>query len=86
MSNQRFDARSSINQFLFTFFNYLSRWCSWWAKTNAQWTYQQLLIEFIQTTHQAGLRFLAKALLDEQFDASRAVNGADRPFLAQVTL
>jgi hypothetical protein len=33
--------------------NYLSRWCSWWAKTNAQWSYQQLLIEFIQTTHQS---------------------------------
>ncbi|HAU1150628.1 TPA: hypothetical protein JBI12_01525 [Legionella pneumophila] len=47
--------------------NYQSRWCSWWAKTNAQWSYQQLLIEFIQTTHQAGLRVLATALFNAQF-------------------
>lgn len=47
--------------------NYLSRWCSWWAKTNAQWSYQQLLIEFIQTTHQRCLRIFAKALHDERF-------------------
>lgn len=66
--------------------NYLSRWCSWWAKTNAQWTYQQLLIEFIQTVHQAGLRILAKTLLDERFEQLRTINWADNTFLAQVTL
>ena len=66
--------------------NYLSRWCSWWAKTNAQWSYQQLLIEFIQTTHQEALRILAKALLDERFGQLSAINGADNTFFAQVTL
>ena len=36
-------------------------------KKNVQWTYQQLLIEFIQTTHQTALRVLAQVLFDEQF-------------------
>lgn len=51
--------------------NYLSQWCSWWVKTNAQWSYQQLLIEFIQTTHQAGLGILAKDLFNAQFGLNK---------------
>ena len=66
--------------------NYLSRWCSWWTKTNAQWSYQQLLIEFIQTTHQEALRILAKVLFDERFEQLRTINWADNTFLLQVTL
>ena len=66
--------------------SYLSRWCSWWAKTNAQWTYQQLLIEFIQTTHQAALRILGQTLFDEQFGRLRTITWADDTFLVQVTL
>lgn len=66
--------------------NYLSRWCSWWANTNAEWSYQQLLIEFIQTTHQAALKILASVLLDQKFGESKAINWAGNVFLAQVTL
>ena len=68
--------------------NYLSRWCTWWAQTNAEWSYQYLLDEFIQTTHQASLKILAKALLDELFDplGTNTTTSAGSTFLAQVTL
>lgn len=66
----------------------MSRWCSWWAKTNAEWPYQYLLDEFIQTTHQASLKILARTLLDEQFGrlGTNTTTSADNAFLAQVTL
>jgi hypothetical protein len=66
--------------------NYLSRWCIWWAKTNAEWTYQQLLIELIQTTHQDALKILGQALYGEQFGTLKTIVKVDKTLLAQVTL
>ena len=65
---------------------YLSRWCSWWAKTNGELSYQQLLIEFIQTRHQDALKILGQALYDDKFKELRMIARADNTFLAQVTL
>lgn len=44
--------------------------------------------EFIQTTHQASLKILAKTLLDEPLGrlGTNATTSADNAFLAQVTL